>query len=190
MPYYHFFIQIKGLLMVLYKPCFHCPQKTDCEMRSGMGDRLKQFPIRLTTVKVSCPIFNSLFAPGDRVKAKIGGVHTGFNDVTGTILLRKDAKFLIQADIESAEENTGFFNEGDYGETSESGPRYFIRVYADRITSLPEPSRFICANCGNACDAKGDCITPPGKPTQAEQGYLPCAKMEKEAPQDEFPVPF
>lgn len=176
--------------MVLYKPCFHCPKKPDCEILSDMRNRFKQPKVRLTIVKISCQIFNSLFAPGDRVNAIIGGSLTGFNHVTGTVLLRKDAKFLIQADIESAEANTGFFNEGDYGETSESGPRYFLRVYADRITALPEPSRFICDNCGNACDEEGNCITPPGKQTQAEQGYAPCKMMVKFIPEHDGEIPF
>lgn len=143
--------------MAVLTPCRRCPMRDGCAMRDELRERLRGLAVRPTSVKVSCQIFKALFPPGSRVAAKIGGGYE-FTVKATVLALRPTSKLLLQVDEDSAEE-TGIQNDEDDGRTP---PRYFIRVYADKLIRLPEPDRKIC-DCGNACDEQGACIQAPGK---------------------------
>ncbi len=153
--------------MAVLTPCRRCPLRQGCAMKDEAHEKLRGWSVRPTSIKVSCQTFKDLFLPGSRVTAKIGGSQTGVFKIKATVLaLRPTSKLLLQVDEDSVEE-TGFQNDQDDGGT---GPRYFIKVYADKLTRLSEPARKIC-DCGNACDEEGVCIQAPEKSCWAAQSF-------------------
>lgn len=144
--------------MVALSPCSRCPRRATCDWKRVIHARVKLglSGVRLTAAKVSCAQYRALYVIGDRVKAAIKSGRSGYSEVIGTVIGTKGAKFRLQLDNESAEDNTGFCDQD--GENSTS-VRYFIKVYPDRMEKLDEPRRNVCA-CGNVQDSSGCCILP------------------------------
>jgi len=145
--------------MPIIHPCRHCPERPTCATRKGAAAAMA--PLKVTLARLSCPIYDAMFAPGDRVASSIGGIskHRRFT-VNGTILhasAKKRGRWLVQVDADDVDK-TGL--EDDYGDSM--GHRPFIAVFPDRMIRLDEPKRQICKLCGNAKGPDGEHIDTKG----------------------------